>query len=81
MMVRVLFFGPLARELGAREVSVEVGDQATGADVGSRLAAMFPDKGPFFRSARLSVNGVLGRPETPVREGDELAVIELVGGG
>ena len=81
VMVRVLIFGPLAAELGAREIVLEIAEPATVSAVNAALAAGFPDRAAFFRSARLAVNHALAHPGHPIGPGDEVAVIELLGGG
>ena len=45
------------------------------------LAARYPHKSTFFRAARLAVNHAFQPTGAPLRAGDEIAVIELVGGG
>jgi molybdopterin synthase catalytic subunit/molybdopterin synthase sulfur carrier subunit len=81
MIVRVLIFGPLSQEMAAREVGVEVGEHATIGAVNQALAAKFPDRASFFRSARLAVNGAFAGPSQIVRPNDEVALIEMVSGG
>jgi molybdopterin synthase catalytic subunit len=50
-------------------------------DVNQALAAKHPSKAAFFQSARLAVNHAFAAPSSPVQQGDEVALIELVGGG
>lgn len=81
MLVRVLIFGPLARDLAAREIAVEVAEPATVAAVNAALVQRFPERAAFFRSARIAVNHAFAKPDQPVGPRDELALIELVSGG
>lgn len=81
MTVRVLMFGPLAQELGERSVEVSVRAGAGVEDVRAALAARFPSRAGLLGAARLAVNGRIAGDGEAVREGDEVAVIELVGGG
>jgi molybdopterin converting factor small subunit len=81
MVFRVLIFGSLARELSCASIAVDVPDNASARDVNEALAARYPHKSTFFRGARLAVNHTFQSAETPLRAGDEIAVIELVGGG
>lgn len=81
MAVRVLIFGSLAQELGAREVILDVASPCAGQDVNIALAARFPARAAFFRAARLAVNGSFANADQAIAPGDEVAVIELVGGG
>lgn len=81
MIVRVLIFGPLSQEMAAREIGVEVGEPATVGAINGALAAKYPAKGDFFRSARLAVNNAFAVPSQTVRPNDEVALIEMVSGG
>ena len=81
MTIRVLIFGSLARELSCKDIAVDVAELATVRDVNQALAAKHPFKAAFFQSARLAVNHVFAAPSSPVQQGDEVALIELVGGG
>jgi molybdopterin converting factor small subunit len=81
MVFRVLIFGPLARELACASITVDVPDNASARDVSDALAACYPHKSTFFRGARLAVNHAFQPEETPLQAGDEIALIELVGGG
>lgn len=80
MLVRVLIFGPLRQELGD-VIAVELPARATVATVNAALAEKYPQRAEFFRSARLAVNSAFGAANQPVKEGDEVALIELVSGG
>lgn len=79
--IRVLLFGVLAEELGKREVVLTLPNSARLSDANPALAAEFPSRAALLRTARLSLNAQFAAPTSPLREGDELAVIELVGGG
>jgi len=81
MTIRVLIFGALAREMSCKELVVDVCAHATVRDVNASLAAKFPPKAAFFHSARLAVNHTFAMPDAPVQPTDEVALIELVGGG
>ena len=81
MTIRVLIFGSLARELSCKDSAVDVAEPATVGDVNQALAAKHPFKAAFFQSARLAVNHAFAVPNSPVQQGDEVALIELVGGG
>ena len=81
MTIRVLIFGSLARELSCKDIAVDVAEPATVRDVNQALAAKHPFKAAFFQSARLAVNHAFAKPDAPVQPNDEVALIELVGGG
>ncbi len=81
MTIRVLIFGSLARELSCKEIEVDVAPPSTVRGVNRALAEKYPAKAAFMNSARLAVNQAFAQPEAPVKPGDEVALIELVGGG
>ncbi|MSR04031.1 MAG: molybdopterin synthase sulfur carrier subunit [Phycisphaerales bacterium] len=81
MVFRVLIFGSLARELSCASIAVDVPDNASVRDVNEALAASHPHKATFFRGARLAVNHSFRSVDEPLRAGDEIALVELVGGG
>jgi len=81
MTIRVLIFGALAREMSCKEITIAVTASATVRDINQALAAKHPSKAAFFQSARLAVNHAFAAPGSPVQQADEVALIELVGGG
>ena len=81
MVFRVLIFGSLARELSCASIAVDVPDNASVRDVNEALAASHPHNATFFRGARLAVNHSFRSVDAPLRAGDEIALVELVGGG
>jgi len=81
MTIRVLIFGSLARELSCKDIAVDVSKSATVCDINQALASKHPSKAAFFQSARLAVNHTFAKPDALVQPTDEVALIELVGGG
>ena len=81
MVFRVLIFGSLARELACTAIAVDVPNNAVLRDVNEALALRHPHKAAFFRGARLAVNHAFQRADAPLGAHDEIAVVELVGGG
>ena len=79
--VRVLLFDVLRREVGAAQVSVEVPDGATGADLLDRLAEAHASVARHRPTVRLAVNRRYVPLATPVGDGDEVALITPVSGG
>jgi molybdopterin converting factor subunit 1 len=81
MSIRVLFFASLADVAGMRETTV---DAAAVTDVGS-VFDIFVKKFPALENYRASLlfalNAEFARPESPVRDGDELAFFPPVSGG
>jgi molybdopterin converting factor subunit 1 len=81
MGIRVLFFASLADISGMRETTV---DAAAVTDVNS-VFDIFVEKFPALENYRASLlfalNAEFARPESPVRDGDELAFFPPVSGG
>ncbi len=80
MSVPVLVFASYADAFGARTVTVPVPVPCTVADV---ITAMRELPGGHRLPGKLlvAVNYVYARPESPVRDGDEVALIPPVAGG
>lgn len=83
MKLSILLFGPYADTLRASSVEVKVPDNIppTAGAVMVCLAEQQPKLRSMLSTAVLSVNCRHARPEHPIREDDELAIIGLVGGG
>jgi molybdopterin converting factor subunit 1 len=81
MSIRVLFFASLADISGMREVRL---DAAGFKDVGSvfeTFAREFPALEAYRASVLSAVNSEFAQPESPVRDGDEIAFFPPVSGG
>jgi molybdopterin converting factor subunit 1 len=76
-----LFAG--AREAARRdEVEVDLPDAgARAADVLAALATRADPLGPVAQRSRVAVNRSFATEDTPIRAGDEVALIPPVGGG
>ena len=81
MTVRVLLFDVLRREVGASEVTAEVPDGSTGADLLDQLAEAHAPVARHRPVVRLAVNRRYVPAETPLADGDEVALITPVSGG
>lgn len=77
--VRVLLFASWSEALGARFVDVQLGEQATAADVVRAIAARAP--AARLPTPAIAVNRQIVGAETPVTARDEIAVIPPVAGG
>jgi molybdopterin converting factor subunit 1 len=81
MSIRILFFASLADLASAREIKLD----ATGfADVGSvfdKFAKDFPPLERYRTSIHFALNSEFARPDSPVRDGDEIAFFPPVSGG
>lgn len=81
MLVRVLVFGALKSDLGGPTVEIELPAPQTVASLRAALAARCPARADLLRTARLAINQKFAGPEQSIHAGDEVALIELVGGG
>jgi len=78
--VRVRFFASYAEAFGREEMSLEL---RAGASVADCVAALQADPAALRLppSPLVAVNQRYARPETPLAEGDEVALIPPVAGG
>lgn len=84
MEVEVLLFGAAATREKSDRVTVIVGAEPTVQDVLKALQEQHPDLRfamPPPETGRLAVNQSFVKGEHPIRAGDEVALITLVGGG
>lgn len=83
MTLNVLLFGPYAEAADRESVDVTLPAEAacTAGQVLESLAEQQPNLRGMLSAAVLAVNCQCVRPEHPVGEEDELAVIGLVSGG
>jgi MoaE-MoaD fusion protein len=80
--VRVRLFAALREQAGSDSIEIELGEGATVADALERLAAAPPLAGLLERlPVAMAVNRDYASPETPLRAGDELALIPPISGG
>lgn len=80
MQVRVLLFGVLKDRLGGAEQAVELPTGARVADVTAWARRLLGEDG-LIRSLAVAVNREYARPETELRDGDEVALLPPVSGG
>ena len=80
MSVTVLLFASYADALGASSVTVEVQGDASVADVLAQLRTR-PGAERLPPAPLVAVNERYATPASPVRSGDEVAVIPPVAGG
>jgi molybdopterin synthase catalytic subunit len=81
MRVRIRLFA-IQRELaGTREHILDLPDGSTVGDAWDGLVASFPALAPGRASVRFARNGAYADADTPLSEGDEVAMIPPVSGG
>lgn len=79
--IRVQLFGPYADAHGGAVLLVDAPEPTTAGEIIERIRAASPSLATLLPSARLAVNHRFARADDPVRSGDEVALIGLVGGG
>jgi MoaE-MoaD fusion protein len=81
MRVRVKLFAILRERAGESDVVLHLRPGARVADAAHALSDRFPDLNPFLPRVAFAVNQNYARGDTPLAEGDELALIPPVSGG
>lgn len=81
MRLTVRFFARLRELAGAGEISVEVADGSTVADVWTAVTQRHPSLTPYASAMSCAVNEEYARLTTSVRDGDEVAFLPPVSGG
>jgi molybdopterin converting factor subunit 1 len=81
MRVGVKLFAQLRDKAGAGDLTVDVNDEATVADVWRALVAAHPELAPFESSVSCAVAATYARKHTRVNAGDEVAFLPPVSGG
>lgn len=79
--VKVLFFGAARDAVGQPEVELDLSQESTSTAALAQLIDKYPNLGRFGRSLLVAVNQEYARAETPLKNGDELAVFPPVSGG
>jgi molybdopterin converting factor subunit 1 len=80
MRVRLLLFGVLKDQLGSAERDLELPEGSRASDLLDWLRQQAGETVPI-RSLAVAVNQEYARPETELREGDEVALLPPVSGG
>jgi len=81
MHITVRLFSILRERAGVSEVSLGVRDDATIADALKELRHRVPAIADHLHGVAFALNRAYTQPNTPLREGDELALIPPVSGG
>jgi molybdopterin converting factor subunit 1 len=79
--VTVRLFALARQRAGRAEVSLELPEPATVADLRQALGAAFPDLAPLLPAVRIAVAAEYADDDQEIRPGVELAVIPPVSGG
>ena len=81
MRIHVKLFAILRERAGTSELDIELGPVATVSDAAGALLEKFPDLKSFLPRIAYAVNQAYAKPDTPLNDGDELALIPPVSGG
>lgn len=81
MIVTVLFFAQARDRAGAGSASLELASGALVRDALDALARRHPALAELWPHLAIAVDGVLVRPEAPLADGNELALLPPVSGG
>ena len=79
--LKVRLFARLGDVAGTRETEVELGEGLRAVDVYHALCKRYPQMAGLNGSLMYAVNAEYVDAETPLRDGDELALIPPVSGG
>ena len=80
MTIRIRLFATMADSAGAHQLSLQLPDHATLADVRPALERQFP-RLRFSQGTLLAVNQEYVEPARPLKDNDEVAIIPPVSGG
>jgi molybdopterin converting factor subunit 1 len=79
--VKVKLFGAPREALGRREIEQTLPEGSTAGHLLDLLVEAYPALITYSSTIKLAVNRRYAPPQTPLREGDEVALIPPVGGG
>jgi MoaE-MoaD fusion protein len=79
--IKLLFFASLKERAGAKEMTLELPDNACVADVKAVLQARIPNLAPAMSSMLVAINHEFSQDEDPVPLGAEIALFPPVSGG
>lgn len=81
MRITVKFMSQLKVLAGTDEAVVELPGGATVADLFRLLRKSFPDIFPLAEQAMVMANQKIVAPETGLQDGDQVMLLQLLGGG
>ena len=81
MKVTVLFFAQAREHAGRARAELSLPDGSRLADALAALRREHPALGPLWPHLAVAVNGKLARPDAPLADGAELALLPPVSGG
>ena len=81
MTIRVLLFAILRDAAGAAELSLDLPEGSTVGFAAGKLLDQIPSLRPYLPRVAYAVNRCYAPPESPLHQGDEVALIPPVSGG
>lgn len=81
MHIHVRYFAALREAAGRDEEALDAPDGAAVSAVRDQLGARYDALARLLPRCAVAVNKAYARPDTPLRDGDELAFLPPVGGG
>lgn len=81
MKITVLGFATVRQALGTSQLALQLPDDALAGRVLTALSEQYPVLRPLAAYVRIAVNNAYVPAETPLHEGDEVALIPPVAGG
>lgn len=81
MKITILCFAGVREALGTRQLTVQLPNNALAGSVLRTLSEQYPALRPLAAYVRIAVNNAYASAETPLHEGDEVALIPPVAGG
>ncbi len=81
MSIRILFFASLADITGMREANLNSADFSNANSVFDKFAVDFPSLEKYRSSVLIAKNSEFTGPDSPVKDGDEIAFFPPVSGG
>ncbi len=81
MKIQVLFFAAIRDAINRRELELEFLDETSVADVLLDLGSRYPHAVPLLERIQVAVNEEYTQRETPLHDGDILALFPPVSGG
>ena len=81
MRVTVRLFALASQRAGRAEVTIDLAEPATVADLKRALAADYPDLAPLLPNLMIAVAAEYADDQTPIPTGAEVAAIPPVSGG
>jgi len=81
MRIRLLAFASAGDVLGSPETDLEVPAGTRVAELGAVLTQRWPALAPLWPRLAVAVDGELARPDAPLAENSEVALLPPVSGG